>query len=72
MAIILANIGLLVEAVVVPLAIHQPQQERVVLGMDLQQYLVDHGLVQVVEHLEIMQDSLLNQIVDLEEVVVVL
>ena len=59
MAIILANIGLLVEAVLVPLIIHQVQQDLVVLIMDLQEYLVDHGLVQVVEHLEIMQEDLL-------------
>jgi|TARA_R100000030_G_scaffold59225_2_gene44498 hypothetical protein len=58
-AIILANIGLLVEAVLVPLIIHQVQQDLVVLIMDLQEYLVDHGLVQVVEHLEIMQEDLL-------------
>jgi DNA mismatch repair protein MutH len=58
-AIILANIGLLAEAALVPLAIHQPQQELVVLGVELKEYLVDHGLVQVVEHLEIMQEDLL-------------
>tara|TARA_Y100000004_G_scaffold111350_1_gene124988 strand:- start:140 stop:307 length:168 start_codon:yes stop_codon:yes gene_type:complete len=54
-----ANIGLLLVEAVVLLATLQVMQDPVVLIMDLQEYLVDHGLVQVVEHLEIIQEDLL-------------